>query len=371
MINFGIAEVYYGNSGKVGYYNSQQIGLSRAMKKLGYNCYIFLPDISIRSATEETIEENITMIRCPAKTIGVHAKFDWNIIKNYNIEVLQVGSDNHLFAGSLMRFCERNNILAYSYFGTVKSDSSNKIKRVIIDSLFKKNISIYRRNMNFAKTMAVKKDLAELGIKNSIVVPVGLDTTVVPDLQDDRVSVRKKLGLPVDRKILLYVGRMDDYKRPQLFLSVLDELKDSYGVMIGDGALTPELEKMIDTMGIKDRIKWYKKLPNDQVHNFYYVADYFLNFNDHEIFGMSILEAMYQGCTVVAYHAPGPDTIIESGVTGYLVAEQEEMLNVIRNDLKLDRQTIKKRVLDSFSWDSTAASFNEWITANFTKPLPT
>jgi len=348
----------------VGFYNNQQIGLSRAMTKLGYACYIFLPDINIKSATEETIEENITIIKCPAKAIGVHAKFDWNIIKKYNIEVLQVGSDNHLFAGDLIRFCEQNKILVYSYFGTVRSDSTNLIKRNLIDLLFKRNVPVLKRHMCFAKTIKVQDDLAALGITNSQVVPVGLDTSVIPDIYGDKADIRRKLALPENRKILLYVGRMDDYKRPQMFLSVINELKDCYGVMIGDGGLTPELEGMIKTMGIEDRIKWYKKLSNSHVHQYYYAADYFLNFNDHEIFGMSILEAMYQGCTVIAFHAPGPDMMIEDGISGYLVSEQNAMLDRISNNHRLPETVVKRRILESFTWDSAAADLDKWIVSN-------
>ena len=52
-------------------------------------------------------------------------------------------------------------------------------------------------------------------------------------------------------------------------------------------------------------------LPNEQVQPYYHAADAFLNFNDHEIFGMSILEALYAGCPVIARHAPGPDPALQ------------------------------------------------------------
>ena len=59
MIRFGIAELYCGASGKTGYYNSQEIGLARAMKKLGYRCYIFYPAPDAAAVTEEDVEEHI------------------------------------------------------------------------------------------------------------------------------------------------------------------------------------------------------------------------------------------------------------------------------------------------------------------------
>ncbi len=362
-MNFGIAEVYYGASGKVGFYNNQQIGLSRAMKKLGYKCFVFMPDINLDQPTEEHIEDDITVVRCPAKMLGVHARYDWSILTRYNIDVVQVGSDNHLFAGDLIRYCDKYDIKAYSYFGTVESDNNNRLKRTLMNLLFRRNVSVFRNHANFAKTEKVKSNLESFGIPCTKVVPVGLDTSVIPQIDIDRNTLRQELDLPGDKKVLLYVGRIDSYKRPELMLSLVKDLDYSYGVIIGDGSLSQDLDNEIKRLNLQNRIKWIKKLPNDQVQSYYAAADYFVNFNDHEIFGMSILEAMYQGCTVAAFHAPGPDTIIEDGISGYLVSDMASMKHIIEEDKKLPFQAVTDRIIASFTWDCTARSFNEWILA--------
>jgi 1,2-diacylglycerol 3-alpha-glucosyltransferase len=76
---------------------------------------------------------------------------------------------------------------------------------------------------------------------------------------------------------------------------------------------------------------------------------------------MSILEAMYQGCNVIAFHAPGPDTIIEDGISGHLVSGLDEMKELITSHKICDAHNIKERVETSFTWDYTAACFDEWI----------
>lgn len=38
---------------------------------------------------------------------------------------------------------------------------------------------------------------------------------------------------------------------------------------------------------------------------------------------MAILEAMYYGCKVVAWDAPGPNLIIENGKSGWLVRDAD------------------------------------------------
>ena len=67
---FGLVELYCGASGKIGYYNSQEIGLARALKKLGYDCYIFYPDPKKAELSEERIEDDITVTADAGRSIS-------------------------------------------------------------------------------------------------------------------------------------------------------------------------------------------------------------------------------------------------------------------------------------------------------------
>ena len=91
------------------------------------------------------------------------------------------------------------------------------------------------------------------------------------------------------------------------------------------------------------------------MYQYYAAADCYVNFNTHEIFGMSILEAMYQRCPVVARHAPGPDEIIESGRSGYLCDSEEEMAEIIAEGIPAEiGMQAKERILQKFTWESSA-----------------
>lgn len=372
MIRFGIAELYCGASGKTGYYNSQEIGLARAMKKLGYRCFIFYPAPDAAAVTEEDVEEHITIVRCPARAIGVHARYDWKILKKYRIDVVQLGGDNQIFAPDFIRYCDKNGIPVYNFIGTVGTDSHNAVKKRLMDLMFRRNIVSYRGHMNFAKTENVRRALKNVGIDNAAVAPVGLDVSVIPVISGTPEEIKRECGLPPDKKTVLFVGRIDAYKHPEKMLELLSALPDEfYGVMIGDGELADGLERMIKEMKLSDRLKWIRKLPNQEVQKYYYVADCFVNFNDKEIFGMSILEAMYQGCKVIAVHAPGPDSIIENGISGYLVKSAEDMPDLITSDEKdekLEKHKIVERIRTNFTWEHSAALFDGWIRSALNLP---
>ena len=84
------------------------------------------------------------------------------------------------------------------------------------------------------------------------------------------------------------------------------------------------------------------------------MSECYVNLNTHEIFGMAILEAMYYENVVVALRAPGPELIIEDGVSGYLCDSEEELLETVKNT---DKQTMgtqaKRRVLQNFIWENS------------------
>ena len=73
---------------------------------------------------------------------------------------------------------------------------------------------------------------------------------------------------------------------------------------------------------------------------------------------MAILEAMYYGCKVVAWKAPGPDFIIENGISGWIVENEEQLLCRVLEENEESRSDFmivnaRKRIIRDFTWDST------------------
>ena len=100
-----------------------------------------------------------------------------------------------------------------------------------------------------------------------------------------------------------------------------------------------------------------------QMYQYYAACDYFVNFNSHEIFGMSILEAMYQGCVVLARRAPGPEQIIEDGVSGFLCDSDKDMDKILLADLQLldMGEKARQRIKEYFTWDINAERIRQQV----------
>lgn len=360
----GIVVLYCGRSGKKGFYNRQEIGLAKALAQLDYECCVFYPDKTATNVYEETASSGVRVIYVPVTTIGVHARFNWHILLNYDLDVVQINSDNQLFAPSLSAFCDRHGIRQYHYIGTINSDSHGW-KAAFMQIAKKRRYRMLRHNKCFAKTPALAAQLEANGIKNIHVVPVGLDESCIPEIEHDQMKLRRKLGLPSDKTILLYVGRIDAYKNPLLTVELMKRLDDHYYmVIIGAGRLSDELADAIDENALVSRIKRIEAIPNSEIHHYYGASDYFVNFNQNEIFGMSILEAMYNGCCVIAYHAPGPDYILGDSEMGILVSDMEEMVNRIQENKRIDREAVERFARSKFNWSCTILPIIEWINQN-------
>ena len=360
-MRFAITTLYCGTSGQKGFYNSQELGLARAMKPLGYEPVVFYPDKGLSQPEEELTPDGITVVRVPAKAVGVHGCYDWKILLEYGVEAVQIGSDNQLFAPELIKFCDRNHILCYCYMGTAGSDTGNPLKARLMGLLYRRNLRVYRTHKCFAKTPKVARRLTELGIPGVEVAPVGLDLSVIPEIRESKEALRETLNLPADKTILLFVGRLDEYKRPLEAVRLLSRLPGAVLVMIGTGSMDAEVEREARDLGVWDTVIRIPRLPNEQVQRYYRACDYYVNFNQKEIFGMSILEAMYQDCTVLACHAPGPDFIIDDGVSGFLTEDTDAMAELVRGDVRLAPGAARSRILEQFVWTNTARQFDQWL----------
>lgn len=368
-MKLGIIRLYCGESGKKGFYNLQEVGLAKALVKKGIKVDIFFLSSDLNEDFKiEEIDKNIRIITLKSKKIMNHGIISPDFLKEFKVDVVHLLSDNQIGAPRIIEYCKKNNIPCYCYVGTISSDSENWIKRNVMNLLSKRNIKAYKNVTTICKTTEVEKQLKKMGVSQTKVIPVGLDIDLIPKIESTNYEIKKELGLS-DKKILLFVGRLEEYKKPLEFVELIKYIKnktDSYrAVIIGNGSLKKIVEEKIDKYGLEEIILIVDKVENKNIHKYYKIADAFINMNDKEIFGMSILEAMYQGCPVIAHSAPGPNYIIDSGVNGIIVNSYNKEIwfnniELVTNE-KSFRINAKKRIVDDLNWNCISDKFLEVI----------
>ena len=350
-----------------GFYNYQQIGLAKALDKIveRIDIYKAVSKKGVFQVEKLTETKNVYLHLIPALHLGSNGFFSHRYLDK-GLTALIVCGDVQLAVPSLYKFCKRNNIIFISYIGVTESHSTNALYGNIINRLARRNYLIYNKECCLAKTPTVRDALIKKGVKNVTIAPVGLDFSVINKKYKDssKEELREHLGFQQEEKILLYIGRLTKEKRPILMLDILKTLvardKDYRLVMIGEGELNAQVEEKIIEYNLQENVKRIEKIPNKEIWQYYRISDCFVNLNTQEIFGMCILEAMYYECKVVALHAPGPDYIIRDKKDGLLCENKEQIIDAINYGM-VDIESAHKRVLEKFTWDTTAKSMVSYI----------
>lgn len=354
--------------GKIGTYNVQEVGLAHAFIKKGYHVDVLYLNRHVSKIEKDETYDFVYYL--PNKTIGLHGIFDLNLLSRFNPEKLILFSDNQLWAKNVIYWCESNNVKCIHYFGNVLSDNKKWLHQFYTKLILKRNIKSYSRSINVAKTEKVHKEMERLNVPFTKVIPVGLDDSLLMENKNLDVSIRSELGFKKDEIVLLFVGRLVDYKKPILACDIakafLDKGQKVLLVIIGKGILKEELLKYIDNNGLNDEIRYIERVPYSEIYKYMVSTDCLINLSAQEIFGMTILEAMYYGLPVVAHAAPGPNEIIKDGMTGYICDsfDVETWMSLINKAVE-DRDVLgvesKKQIMSRFLWDKIANQFLELL----------
>lgn len=197
--------------------------------------------------------------------------------------------------------------------------------------------------------------LRSLGISPVEVVPLGVE---VGEFAPDRRSweLRAKLGLSPERPLLIYVGRLDGEKRPDIVVDAFRRLPDSLGaklVLLGEGPLKDEIGALGD-----ERIYMPGYVQNRaELARWLASADIYVSAMADETFGISIIEAQASGLPVVGVAAGAMlDRVTKDMGRLGPVGDAEEMAKNIEAVWQSDRSAIALAARShalQFSWDSS------------------
>ncbi|MDP9362705.1 MAG: glycosyltransferase, partial [Chloroflexota bacterium] len=149
----------------------------------------------------------------------------------------------------------------------------------------------------------------------------------------DRAEARRRLGIPVDGPVVVYVGRLlprKDVRNVVRALALLARGEGPPPLLIVVGGATPEpdpvdtpeigeLQRLATELGVADRIRFAGRRQPDELRWWYCAGDVAVTTPWYEPFGLTPLEAMACGRPVVGAAVGGIAFTVVDGVTGRLV----------------------------------------------------
>lgn len=356
--------------GRRGFYNTQEIGLGRALRQHGHQVTIYKSIRKNGSAAVERVEleERLSILYIPVPAFGAHGYLDTRFL-DPDLDAALCFADNQIFLPHIFRFCARNKIILVPYLGRAHSDNHG-IHGFVMNTLFHLgSLRWYRRGPALSKIEEVRQELLQLGVQDVTVAPVGLDFSVMrSDFRDyDRAAVRREFGLAPDDTVICTICRMEPEKHPLDLIDIFCEVsrqKPCKLLLVGEGILADAVKAKIAACERAADIQMLDRVPNDQIWKFYLSADYFVNLSQIEIFGMAILEAMYYEVSVAALAAPGPSVTLHDMPGHKLCSSYEDVKDWLLGPYpsRADLHESAVRTVQRYNWNPCAEAFLSIVT---------
>lgn len=185
-------------------------------------------------------------------------------------------------------------------------------------------------------TEKTKRILEGYGIKDDIqVVPNGieLDTFKQHITQEEKIKLKRQLGIPLENRVLVTVGRLGIEKNIDELLvgfkHYLERQPQTSLVIVGDGPHRESLEKLAKDLGICDQVVFTGMIDAHIIYKYYQLGEIFVSASNSETQGLTYIEALANGIPIVCKKDECLYGVLKNGYNGYMFTSTQEMVEKV------------------------------------------
>ncbi len=236
----------------------------------------------------------------------------------------------------------------------------------------RKILTLVARRCDFVTANSVQQTelFVKLGVPRKKVMTVlnGLDARFKPL---NKRTCRKKLGLPLGRDIILFVGWLIERKDVATLLKAMTLVvrrKDALCVLVGTGDQETHLKRFADEHGLEHSVLFVGSRPPSMIPLYMNAADVFVLPSLSEGKPNVVGEAMACGIPVIATDVPGTREILHDGKNGLIIEPRQPtqlaatLLHLLSNaplKKKLSLGGLRTISTAGLSWTTSAKLYND------------
>jgi glycosyltransferase involved in cell wall biosynthesis len=248
------------------------------------------------------------------------------LVKNLEIDVIHCHDLNTLWQGSMLSEDLLAKLIYDSHEIFNEMAGRNKLDRIVgyrmEKQLFRKvdyvvTVNSYLRDYLFERN----------GEKPSILIQ-NIPLVNEQQMSKTEVPATWNYNFGQDDVILLYQGGFSPYRGLELIIQSMEKLPKNYKlVLIGSGVLKDELEELVRTLNLSEKVFFHDQVPSDEL--IYYTRQAHIGLvmyekvskNNYYSTPNKIFEYIQAGIPAVSSNHPGKSVIIDEYKTGVLAEE--------------------------------------------------
>lgn len=254
-----------------------------------------------------------------------------------NILHMNYRKGNELFLKLKEYFCFKF-ILTWHYASWIDYFSPEEIEKVMIN--ITNNVSLSEKELIYSSILKEELEILNTYCDHVVVVAnhasnflckylnfpshkISLVYNALPDQymrKVDKLSIKQKMHISPDEKIILFVGRLDDNKNLSLLIRAFNKVFEKNEkvclIVVGKGNYDIPLNHVYPN---NRNIMFTGFIDQEKLSSLYEVADIGVIPSIYEEFGYVLVEMMMHSLPVIANNTTGLAEIIENGISGILL----------------------------------------------------